>query len=120
MKEQSSKNKTLCRHFCAYFKPGKNEELACRGYEVVERLIDRGVIPVPPEGERIFDRARAELLVENLCIHCDFREDGCDFMLDRNAPPCGGFIVLARLIESGTLSVGDIDEQRPHVGRGQQ
>jgi len=102
------RNKTLCLNFCSYYKPGKNEELACRGYEIVQRLTQRGKLPELAGGSREFDRARAESLVQRMCVQCDFEPDGCDFMIDRKAPPCGGFVLLAQLIESGVITIEDI------------
>ena len=32
----------LCRNFCPYYKPSKDEELACLGFTVIERLIGKG------------------------------------------------------------------------------
>ncbi len=98
----------LCLPFCSYYKPGKKEELACRGYVVVERIVASGrSLPLRGPG-RDFDRAKAESLVQRMCPACDFQEDGCDFMLDRNAPPCGGFVLLVRLLESGSITIEDI------------
>ena len=42
MSKRGSLEQTLCLKYCAYYKPGKNEELACRGYTVVERFIREG------------------------------------------------------------------------------
>ena len=108
MKKIASGNRTLCLNFCSYYKPGKNEELACRGYHVVERMIREGKSIDLATTVRKFDRARAEALVRRVCVLCDFQKDGCDFMLDRQAPPCGGFILLARLLESGDIIIEDI------------
>ena len=108
MKKEPSLKDSLCLPFCAYYKPGRNEELACRGYEVVKRLMQSGKILPLSDAERRFDRSRAEAVVRALCTACAFQEDGCDFMQDRNAPPCGGFVLLARLVEAGIIEIGDI------------
>ncbi len=108
MKKKRSIQTAICAPFCAYYKPGKNEELACRADGIAERLIRSGIVLPAGKADRSFDRARAETLVEALCRACDFREDGCDFMMDRMAPPCGGFVLLARLLESGVIEIEDI------------
>jgi hypothetical protein len=108
MKKLAGRNKTLCLKYCHYFKPGKNEKLVCRGHEIVERLIQRGFSIDAAAPGRDFNRSRAEPLVQRMCSSCDFRKDGCDFMLDRLAPPCGGFVLLARLAETGMITVEDI------------
>ncbi len=103
-----TRNKTLCLNFCSYYKPGKNEELECRGYEVVQHLVQCGKLLELAGCGREFDRARAESLVQRMCVHCNFQQDGCDFMLDRKASPCGGFVLLAQLIESGAITIEDL------------
>ena len=103
-----TRNKTLCSNFCSYYKPGKNEELACRGYEIVHRLVPRRKLLELAGCGREFDRERAEPLVQRMCVRCNFQQDGCDFMLDRKALPCGGFVLLAQLIDSGAIPIEDI------------
>ena len=103
-----TRNRTLCLNFCSYYKPGKNEELVCRGYEIAERLIQRGKLPELAGAVRAFDRARAEPLAQRMCVQCDFGPEGCDFMLDRKAAPCGGFVLLAQLLETGVIAIEDI------------
>ncbi len=106
MKKNKSLQTAICEEYCAYFKPGKNEELVCGGYAAAERLMQAGAVTRSRCGAgREFDRMLAEPLVTVLCAACDFQEDGCDFMLDRTAPPCGGFVLLAQLLETGELSL---------------
>lgn len=108
MKKNQSLQNTLCLRFCAYYKPGKNEKLSCRGFEVVERLMQMGKFPPIDYAGSDFDRIKAESLVKAMCKACDFQKDGCDFMMDRSAPPCGGFVLLAQLIETGVIVIEDI------------
>jgi hypothetical protein len=108
MKDNPLREQTLCLKFCPYYKPGKNEELACKGYMVVERLLR--------EGKSIkFERSSSESgpvlsdrIVKALCLTCDFHEQDCDFMQDRAARPCGGFVLLAQLLGSGVITIEDI------------
>lgn len=99
----------ICRNFCNYYKPGKKEELACRGYLVAERLLRQGmqVVLFTKTGSQC-DGEGAELIVRKLCVNCDFKEDGCDFINDRNAPPCGGFALLSQLLAERRISLDDI------------
>jgi hypothetical protein len=101
-------DKTICLKFCAYYKPGKNEALACRGYTVVEQLMREGRAIGFQGSERTFDAATAEMLSHKMCKTCDFHEHDCDFMLDRTASPCGGFVLLAQLLGSGVITMRDI------------
>ena len=94
--------------YCSYYKYGKNEELACKGYLVVKRLLSEGkdldfendsVRPGP---------ATADKLIKTLCMGCDFHENDCDFMQDRAARPCGGFVVLERYLRARLITLDDI------------
>ena len=101
----------LCRKFCSYYKPSKDESLACMGYLVVERLSEDGM-----EMEMMFPSAEGrpeasveKLLVKSMCTHCPFYEDGCDFVQDvPDASPCGGFVLLGKMCEIRAVSVGEI------------
>jgi hypothetical protein len=108
MTENSPLEQTLCSKFCTYYKPGKNEDLACKGYEVVEQLLREGKIPVIANNNSESSPELADSIVKILCIACDFHEQDCDFMQNRAARPCGGFVLLAQLLESGVLSLEDI------------
>jgi hypothetical protein len=99
---------TLCLKFCSYYKPGKNEELACKGYMVVERLLREGISLVLASNSGESNPVSVDLLVMTLCMNCDFHEQDCDFMQNRAARPCGGFILLERLLSSGVITMEDI------------
>lgn len=109
MKKIQSLEQALCLTFCSYYKPGKNEELACRGRTVVERLLQNGRMIVFDKSEKKIDSATAEMIVQKMCMSCDFHERDCDYMQDRAAPPCGGFILLAQLLSLGELAIEDIE-----------
>lgn len=109
MKKNRFLDTALCSQFCSYYKPGKKEELACRGHEVVEQLLRQGrSISFYNSGKKP-DRATAEALVKELCMTCPFFAQGCDFMQDRSAHPCGGFMLLSQLLESGAIMLADIN-----------
>lgn len=109
MTKKSELTQKLCSPFCVYYKPGKNEELLCRGYEVVERLLQRNKkVSCSPSGTQR-EPLLAEALIQELCLTCPFFEQDCDFMQDRAARPCGGFVLLAENIESGMLLLADIN-----------
>jgi hypothetical protein len=99
---------TLCLQYCTYYKPDKNEALACRGYAVVERFLREGKNLVVDDHRREFEPAAAELIVNKMCTACDFHEHDCDFMQNRSARPCGGFVLLSQLLESGAIAIEDI------------
>lgn len=99
----------LCKNFCSYYKPSKKEELGCQGFIIVERLINKGQ-KIP------FTKSRADVgpltekkLIKVLCTACPFHEDGCDFAeKKKDAPPCGGFILLGHLLDGKIITIDDI------------
>lgn len=108
MTDNSTLEKKLCSKFCSYYKPGKNEELACKGYLVVERLLREGKSLDLENNSGESNMVVADRIVNILCTACDFHEQDCDFMQDRAARPCGGFVLLERLLASGVITMEDI------------
>jgi hypothetical protein len=108
MTENLPLEQTLCLKFCSYYKPGKNEELACKGYRVAERLLRDGKSLVPANNRVELNPILADVIVKNLCSDCDFRKEDCDFMQNRAARPCGGFVFIAHLLESGVITIENI------------
>jgi hypothetical protein len=108
MKKDAYLCQTLCLMFCSYYKPGKNEELVCRGYAVVDRMRQRGRSVSFKKSKKRAAPATVEDLRKALCAVCDFHEHDCDFFQDRAAPSCGGFALLAQLLESGDIALQDI------------
>ncbi len=99
----------LCAQFCAYYKPSKNEELACRGFVEVRSLLEEGKhISFHKRGGEV-QPSTVNALVKKICRVCQFRKEDCDFILkDRMAPPCGGFSFLGYLADDGTISIDDV------------
>ena len=93
---------------CSYYKPGKNEELACGGYVVLERLALQGVPVARKKTEQPRDRAGEASLARTLCMACPFHEQDCDFMENSELPPCGGFLLLAQLLATKDISIEDV------------
>jgi hypothetical protein len=107
-----SKNQTtvkkICEPFCAYYKPGKNEDLLCRGAVVFHQLQEAGRELSLPEPRVQPSAETVEGMVKRMCSKCDFYERDCDFMDDRSARPCGGFVVLSLLVQSGQIELDDV------------
>jgi hypothetical protein len=104
--------RTLCLPYCCYYKPGKNEELRCRGAAVVERLMRAGMrLPSDERSLKVPGRSTTELMQQLLCRTCDFRQHDCDFAEDGESDPCGGFIFLSKLLASGAIAVEDFEEK---------
>lgn len=111
MTKKSELKTKLCSPFCIYYKPEKNEDLMCRGFDVVERLLYRNKVVSFCLSGKQREAALIEALVRELCLTCPFFEQDCDFMQDRTARPCGGFVLLAENLESGMLLLADINHE---------
>ncbi|UCE79366.1 MAG: hypothetical protein JSV13_01670 [Nitrospiraceae bacterium] len=104
----------LCGTWCSYYKPGKDEELACKGFIVVKQMM-RNMVTIPFEKPDESDQARqllsdsAARLASSLCPVCSFSAEDCDFA-DRleGARPCGGFLLLMQFMEKKTVNIDDI------------
>ena len=82
--------KKLCGAFCKYYKPSKKEDLACKGFLVVERLIRKGTRIPFDDRASILPVSTQETLIGNMCVSCPFYAEDCDFVQHRELPPCGG------------------------------
>jgi hypothetical protein len=101
--------KGLCKEFCFYYKPSKEEGLACRGFAVAKGLTDIGKQIAFEKSDRRPGLLTGEKLREVLCPPCAFYDGDCDFILNEgDAQPCGGFIFLGLLIENGMINIDDI------------
>jgi hypothetical protein len=99
----------LCLNFCPYYKPSKNDELACMGFLVVETLIERGKKITFDTSEKKLNAVTEETLMQNMCIDCPFYEDDCDFIQQKEKSlPCGGFTLLGNLLEANIIGIDDI------------
>jgi hypothetical protein len=104
---------TLCRNFCKYYKPGKNENLACQGFVVVHRLIGKGkqLSQAKPQRTAVPDVKTVEGLKGRVCGACSFHESDCDFVLSGGtASPCGGSVLLFHLLGNGDLTLEELEE----------
>ena len=107
--------RTVCAGYCAFYKPGKDEELACKGFLVLRDLklpwdeIDMNGQVKVVHGETM------DHLYGILCVQCPFFDDGCDFAAGRrgetresvrmDATPCGGFLFLGTCIDRGSIDI---------------
>jgi hypothetical protein len=95
---------TICRDFCIYFKEGKKEEFRCGGYTYLSEHLtvnelaclcntipEKDIIKknIPTDNKELF---------QLVCNKCEFLIDGCDYRDGCAAPPCGGYLLIDRLI----------------------
>ncbi|MFP3980397.1 MAG: hypothetical protein ACLFUY_03305 [Desulfobacterales bacterium] len=107
----------ICRPFCMFFVEGEKEEMACLGARVAQRLLVAGRIDAAHVNAAVKSRsvweARRQDLGEVLCGKCEFRAEDCDFQSPQPADdlePCGGYIVLAHLLENRRIQTADIKD----------
>jgi hypothetical protein len=99
----------LCEMFCSYYKPSKNSELSCRGMSVVGRLIEGGKNVTFEKSDKVYTESIKKFLLKHICAGCPFYEKDCDFIqYQGTSQPCGGFILLGQLLESGSITLEDI------------
>lgn len=109
----------ICRPYCAFFKEGQKDEMACGAALVAASLIENGLLTIAsfPELEEVDDAPRSErLLFELICRSCPFVIDGCDFRLPTppvDAVACGGLVLLSALYRAGTVT-SDMLRTPPH------
>ncbi len=95
----------VCKAHCAYYKPLKDEGLACLGFLVIERLFEKSGDRPSGKPEKLSWTITESILSEDLCVGCPYRAEDCDFAAEvEGALPCGGFIFLGILLEKKILS----------------
>ena len=113
MKKSRPAAKIVCAQYCPYHKPGKNEDLECRGFAVAQCLIEAGVKvpPARPVKAASPGAAIAGVLKERICNACSFSAADCDFMLtEGKALPCGGLALITHLLRSGVITIDDVTD----------
>jgi hypothetical protein len=101
----------VCSTFCTYYRPGKNEDMACQSFVVVQGLIKAGRIRTSGRPGRLAepDRRTGAILEERVCGACSFRAQDCDFIATGgSAPSCGGMVLLRHLLGSGEIKISEI------------
>jgi hypothetical protein len=110
----------VCSPYCMFFKEGKNEEMACRGAEVIEKmvmqhLIDPNTLPRFEKNSRWWKNYK-KIFGKYICSACAFREQNCNFVSgaieageEDKIEPCGGFILLALLIENDFIDMTSLE-----------
>jgi hypothetical protein len=101
--------KRLCERCCPHFKPGKNNELSCKGYSIIEKLLQEGRDIHFQRSDRVLAETTEQVLTRYMCVACPFYKEDCDFIRhEKDSPPCGGFTLLGHLLESRDISISDI------------
>ena len=119
----------VCHTYCRYYKPAQDDDLACMGFLVTEKLIARGFPVSSPDisgpqtkTDKIImpNNKTAGHLRDQICKVCPFSENDCDYIdshrsglsvpIEGNPAPCGGFIFLGLLIDRKVIDINDISQ----------
>lgn len=96
----------ICKGYCKFYRKNKDEKLSCEGFNFFEKsftpfsINSTGKYNIPSNFK--YD----SILMNILCKKCDFLIDGCDYRdksCHNRAFPCGGFILLNKLLEEINL-----------------
>jgi len=107
--------RVLCAPYCSFYKPGKDEELACNGFSVLLKLSASGYeSPVRPEKGDLQEKTEEDLFGA-ICRRCPFFDEDCDYAswrrgeqtarLRKEINPCGGFLFLGLCMEQGAMDI---------------
>lgn len=111
LRDKTGEVSALCTDFCAYYKPGKSEDLACQGVIAVQRILASGkALSLERKKHAAAPDPRiVEGLKARVCAACAFRERDCDFILTAGrAAPCGGMVLLMQELGGGGLGLDDL------------
>jgi len=112
MKKNNFLIRHVCKPYCVYYKPGKNEGFLCRGAEVALRFLGRSDGPSDRrpvhQSQSLSDARKA---AQELCRKCNFREHDCDFAQDQTAQPCGGYLYIVELLAEGAITNEQISRE---------
>ncbi len=94
--------RVICQRFCAFYKAEK-EGMKCGTVEFLERNLTKAEIESsagqarPLRGASAHDDDIRRIVCESVCEF--LKTDDCDFRLGLDSPPCGGYSVVASLLE---------------------
>ncbi len=91
----------ICKRFCSFYKGGK-EELQCQTYRYLRKNVPKNLLQDLPE-DLTPDFSLDGWIREEICSHCDFIIDGCDYRDGNPSPPCGGYVVVEFLKKKGLI-----------------
>lgn len=109
----------LCAEHCAFYRPDKEEDLACHGFVVLLKLLElRKEVPASVAKSRLIQGTEDDLF-RSLCLTCSFFKGDCDYaswkrgdssdQMREEVHPCGGFLFLGYCIDHGSLDIRTIN-----------
>ena len=108
MRKRPQVVKLICEYSCPFFKSGKAEDSACQGFIFFNEYLNPERIEeaysILRKGTSTWRSIDRNFMDRILCRKCPFLIGGCDFrdpQYQGEIFPCGGYMVLAELWESG-------------------
>lgn len=95
--KQESYTFLICKKFCNYYKSNKESEL-CGGYFYLQKFLTPSELDSIIEVFHLDSRETLNQELSFICSICDFKEEGCDFFINKTNSPCGGYVIISRLI----------------------
>jgi hypothetical protein len=102
-----------------FYKDGQKEEMACQGALVIESLVNQSLISPEQLYLTLKDLQlclkHKDILTRYVCSYCPFMKEDCDFQStapSHDIEPCGGYIVLASLIENRVIEPRNMKIQK--------
>ena len=106
----------ICRPFCIFYKEGRKEETACQAARVAAVLVRQRRISLKQFSSSVQDRhlwlKHKHTITLSVCRQCPFMKADCDFQSEApsdDLEPCGGYAVLAGLLENQVVDTVDMD-----------
>ncbi|MCX8031187.1 MAG: hypothetical protein N3A59_06395 [Thermodesulfovibrionales bacterium] len=89
----------ICKRFCKFYKDTK-DEIQCSGYTLLRDNLTEGELRDLSDYflDKKVNYKKDKELYELLCMKCDFKNEGCDFIAGLQSPPCGGYIISYNLL----------------------
>jgi len=104
----------ICRAYCQYFTENQAEQERCRGFSLASLLARTCEVPESLSAVPPFDSAsNKSFLRTHVCRSCPFFIQECDFTSEappEGCTPCGGLILLSRLLSAGRLQEKDLEQ----------
>jgi hypothetical protein len=108
-------SRKVCAENCFFYKPGKDERLACKGFAVLEKLLEKEQTVPDCEGNIHLTDETVRILFQTICARCLFFAEDCDFAAagrdvgpagqGSGLNPCGGFLFLGYCLERDFMNI---------------
>lgn len=109
---QESLERLVCAEHCRYYKPWATPETGCGSRTILAAILgaNGGRLEAMERlrGDRVaLPLSQDSTLLRLVCAHCEHYPDNCAFRRAKRsatAEPCGGLMVLERLLNNGQLT----------------